>query len=103
MQDRTIGCICQLTEDGTPVLKDYAECPVHRPEVTPRGKALELIEKYSTYAVMWTGELETQNNNVKQCALIAAEEVRKSHHMYTGNLNPTWLFWDTVIKELRKI
>ena len=39
----------------------------------------------------------------KQCALIAVEEILKAVPMYTGNLNPTWEFWNQVKTEIEKL
>lgn len=43
--------------------------------MTPKEKAIELVDKYSTYVVMWAGGIETSKQNVKQCALIAVDEI----------------------------
>jgi hypothetical protein len=43
--------------------------------MTPKEKAKELVDKYSTYVVMWSGGIEVETQNVKQCALIAANEI----------------------------
>ena len=43
--------------------------------MTPKEKAKELVDKYSTYVVMWTGGVEVERQNVKQCALIAVDEI----------------------------
>ena len=46
--------------------------------MTPKEKAKELFDKYATYVVMWTGGIEVENQNCKQCALIAVDEIIKS-------------------------
>jgi hypothetical protein len=43
--------------------------------MTPKEKAEELFNKYATYAVMWTGGIEVEKQNCKQCALIAVDEI----------------------------
>ncbi len=44
--------------------------------MTPKEKAVQLFDKYATYAVMWwTGGIEVENQNCKQCALIAVDEI----------------------------
>ena len=48
--------------------------------MTAKEKAKDLVDKYSTYVVMWAGEIEVQNQNVKQCALITVEELRFFHN-----------------------
>ena len=45
--------------------------------MTPKEKAKELVDKYSTYVVMWSGGIEVETQNVKQCALIAVDEILK--------------------------
>lgn len=42
--------------------------------MTPKEKAKQLIDKYRTYCVYWTGGVAVENANVKQCALIAIDE-----------------------------
>jgi hypothetical protein len=46
--------------------------------MTPKEKAQELFNKYATYVVMWTGGVEVEKQNCKQCALIAVDEIIKS-------------------------
>lgn len=56
----------------------YEEIEVPNPnfnKMTPKEKAKELVDKYSTYVVMWAGGIETSKQNVKQCALIAVDEI----------------------------
>ena len=43
--------------------------------MNPKDKAQELVDKYRTYVVMWAGGIEVSNQNVKQCALIAVDEI----------------------------
>lgn len=43
--------------------------------MTPKEKAEDLVNKYSTYVVMWAGGIEVTGENVKQCALIAVDEI----------------------------
>lgn len=45
--------------------------------MTPKEKAEELLNKYSIYVVMWAGGIEVTGENVKQCALIAVDEIAK--------------------------
>ena len=68
--------------------------------MTPKEKAKELIDKYSTYVVMWVGGIETSKQNVKQCALIAVNEILKSiiwHHDFS---NQTRNYWQEVKQEI---
>ena len=41
--------------------------------------------------------------DAKQCASICVEEILKAIPMYTGNLNPTWKYWNEVKQELLKL
>ena len=46
--------------------------------MAPEQTARRLLEKYRTNAVMWTGGMEVENANVKQCALIAVHEIMEA-------------------------
>lgn len=46
--------------------------------MTPKEKAIELFDKYATYVVMWSGGIEVEKQNCKQCALIAVDEIINS-------------------------
>lgn len=46
--------------------------------MTSKEKAKEIVDKYSTYVVMWAGGIETSRENVKQCALIAVQFAREN-------------------------
>ena len=52
-------------------------------ELTPEDKARQLIEKFGNLAID------------------VAEEVLKTHSMYTGNLNPKWKYWDKVCNQIK--
>jgi len=43
--------------------------------MTPKEKAKKILDKYSTYVVMWSGGLETSKQNIKQCALIVVDTI----------------------------
>ena len=60
--------------------------------MTPKEKAKELFDKYATYVVMWTGGIEVENQNCKQCALIAVDEIIKSLDdvLYPNPFNQYW-------------
>ena len=66
--------------------------------MTPKEKAKELIEKFGTYAVMWSGGIEVERQNVKQCALICCNEVLG----YMGADRGTE-FWIEVKQEIEKL
>jgi hypothetical protein len=66
--------------------------------MTPKEKAQELIEKFGTYAVMWSGGIEVERQNVKQCALITVDEVLG----YMG-ADRGYIFWQQVKQEIEKL
>ena len=47
--------------------------------MTPKEKAKELVDKYiklyPSYVVMWQGDVDNAEKNIKQCALIAVDEI----------------------------
>ena len=43
--------------------------------MTPKEKAKELLDRYRTNVVMWSGGVEVEEANVRQCALIAVREI----------------------------
>ena len=57
------------------------------PQLTPAEEAKLLVDKYRTYVVMWAGGTEVSNENVKQCALISAEEKLKSLNYFSDYWN----------------
>lgn len=47
MKERQLGCICQLNDEGYPIVSNYPECPVHKPDaITPKDTAIELMHKF---------------------------------------------------------
>jgi hypothetical protein len=71
MQERKPGCICELdTESGEPVVDNYAECPVHKPDaITPKDTAHSIINKF--YQLR---SYETMSNSVKRVAWGTSKE-----------------------------
>jgi hypothetical protein len=67
--------------------------------LTPKEKAIELVDKYSTYVVMWAGGIETSKQNVKQCALMAVDEI------LSMDLKPNIYkeYWQQVKQEIEKL
>ena len=37
---------------------------------------------------------------IVKVAIMMAEQIKESHPMYTGNLNPKWALWNDTIVEL---
>jgi hypothetical protein len=80
--------------------------------MTPKEKAVQLFDKYATYAVMWwTGGIEVENQNCKQCALIAVDEIISalkdgidfSPNTITIDLVNKLQYWDEVKNEIPKL
>ncbi len=64
--------------------------------LSPKEKAIQLIAKYSTYVVMWAGDVETTNQNVKQCAIIAVDEIIKCYNWPSSELK----YWNDTKTEI---
>ena len=75
--------------------------------MTPKEKAIELVDKYGTYVVMWTGGIEVERQNCKQCALIAVDEIIEATKTeidrpdYNGVVLDK--YWQEVKTELEKL
>ena len=75
--------------------------------MTPEDKAKKLVDKYSTYVVMWSGGIEVETQNVKQCALIAVDEMLEEldhlafddHDYGTSKM----MYWMEVKNEINKL
>ena len=72
--------------------------PLNQNKMTPKEKAKELVDKFSD---LEDGEMYI--GKAKQCALIAVELMLEETPMYTGLLNPKWIFWNRVMDELEKL
>ena len=70
--------------------------------MTPKEKAQELFDKYATYVVMWTGGIEVENQNCKQCALFAVDEIIKSLDDVL-HPNPFGQYWNKVKQEIENL
>ena len=70
--------------------------------MTTKEKAEELFGKYATYAVMWTGGIEVEKQNCKQCALIAVDEIIKSLDDVL-HPNPFGQYWNKVKQEIENL
>lgn len=68
--------------------------------MTPKEKAKELFDKYATYVVMWTGGIEVENQNCKQCALIAVDEILKVAEPSTEQVQYTNGEWAREYREI---
>ena len=78
--------------------------------MTPRKKATELFNKYESTIVLnsWCDENTTEdeiNSLIKQCALIAVDEILFSNNttFETNIPHECWKYWLEVKQEIEKI
>jgi hypothetical protein len=78
--------------------------------MTPRKKATELFNKYESTIVLnsWCDENTTEdeiNSLIKQCALIAVDEILFSNNtIFETNIpHECWKYWLEVKQEIEKI
>jgi len=73
--------------------------------MTPKEKAEKLVNRFGTYAVMWSGGIEVEKQNVKQCALIAVDEIIKPLKDIGEivKINPAIQFYEEVKQEIEKL
>jgi hypothetical protein len=68
--------------------------------MTPKEKAQELVEKYA-YNLWIDGVCDY--DKAKQCALIAVDEILRSHHNLYGVNNKQVKFYSEVQQEIEKL
>ena len=75
MQERKQGCICELdTETGEPLVANYAECPVHKPDaISPFDTAASLVKSFIPYADV--DAVGGTSYYAKECANICVDEI----------------------------
>jgi hypothetical protein len=72
--------------------------------MTPNEKAEELVRKYGTYAVMWTGGIDVEKQNCKMCALIAVDEILSMGILSdSGDWRMAKPYWIEVKKEIENL
>jgi len=75
--------------------------------MTPKEKAKKLVDKYSTYVVMWSGGIEAETQNVKQCALIVVNEMLEElDHLAFDDFDygtSKMMYWQEVKEEIKKL
>ena len=76
--------------------------------MTPKEKAKELIEKYLKLDIeiggQYDGYLTMKMHDAKQCALIAVDEILKSHYALLTGIKPsTYNYWQEVKEEIEKL
>jgi hypothetical protein len=69
--------------------------------MTPKEKALELVNEYLENIEDRTGTFLLSNYSAKQCALIAVNEIIKNEQKYYGNREVT--YWEEVKQEINKL
>ena len=67
--------------------------------MTPKEKAKKLFDKYATYVVMWTGGIEVENQNCKQCALIAVDEIIEVLELVEYSKVIALRYWYALVKQ----
>ena len=62
--------------------------------MTPKEKAKELVDKYvklyPSYVVMWQGDVDNAEKNIKQCALIAVDEILNEYWSHDTKRRDWW-------------
>ena len=71
--------------------------------MTPKEKAEKLVNKYSTYVVMWAGGIEVTRENVKQCALIAVDEIIEALEINNWQNIKQIAYYKEVKQEIEKL
>ena|ERR1700760_1795639 len=79
MSERQFGCICELKENGEPVVLGYALCPVHKPDaLTPKVVAQGLVEKF------YKDKTPDGWADAKSSALISVTNILEILEAFTG-------------------
>jgi len=77
--------------------------------MTAKEKAKELFDKYinlyPSYIVMFQGDLDKAQKDIKQCALIAVNEIQNLPNMnYSNNKDLSqYDYWQEVKQEIEKL
>lgn len=84
--------------------------------MTAKAKAKELVDKYinlyPSYIVMFQGDIDEATKNIKQCALIAVEEILKAIpseylDVWKGEtnmiINEDIAYWERVKQEIENL
>jgi hypothetical protein len=72
-----------------------------------KDKAKELVDKYinlyPSYIVMFPGDIDKAEKDIKQCALIAVDEILDASLYYFDELSPYVIYWQQVKQEIEKL
>lgn len=86
--------------------------------MTPKEKAIELVDKFIDYVNCWDDETADHNYTqaykyAKQCALIAVEEIIRYHPVNPRKysefettfdmVSKAYIFWEEVKQEIEKL
>ena len=73
---------------------------------SPKEKSQSIIDKYRMFSVMWCGGVDVENQNVKQCALIAVDEMLNLLNEFNpDDIKIKWkkVYYDKVKEEIEKL
>lgn len=72
--------------------------------MTPKEKAEELFDKFYLIKDEVYDECRMHENEAKQCALIAVDEILQSHYgLLTGVKPSIYEYWQDIKKEIEKL
>jgi len=75
--------------------------------MTPKEKANELVDKFYPRATSYSLDRKNQQENAKQCAFIAVDEIMslmiKFHNRHIEDNSNEIYFWELVKEEIEKI
>lgn len=104
--ERKQGCICELDEKGNPLVANYAECPVHKPDAPdPKKFAQDYIKMFEPNS-NWEDFDETGKRieHEKLCAIKLVDEILLI--LTSSNMKPftaTWvIFYESVKEEINR-
>jgi hypothetical protein len=70
----------------------------------PKEKAEELVEKFYSRATSYSLDRKNQNENAKQCAVIAVDEIMNQCFDYRDiDLQASYDYWQEVKDELKDL
>ena len=68
--------------------------------MTAKEKALSIIDKYKTFVTMWSGDVQTSNENVRMCSRIVVDEIIKALDITSGHLTLTDVDFQETLKDI---